>query len=95
MNGLRELIINIGELVSLSLPIVLGLALLGFFWGLAMYIFHAGDESQIEKGKNIMKWGIVSLFIMVSIWGIIEFIQDDLLGDSGDTNIGVIQIDPL
>ena len=56
------------------------MALLAFFWGLAKYIFHSNDEEKKAEGKNIMIWGIVALFVMASVWGIVKFIGDAVLG---------------
>ena len=32
-------------------------------------------EGKAEEGKNIMKWGLIALFVMISVWGIIGFFQ--------------------
>lgn len=69
-------------LISMAIPIVAGIALLVFFWGLAMFIKNAGSEDGQGKGRQIMLWGIVSLFVMVSIWGIVAFLNRDILGMS-------------
>jgi hypothetical protein len=69
--GLVDLI---GTVIGLLTPIVVGLALLYFFWGLAKYILASGDESAKESGKNIMIWGIIALFVMISVWGIVRLI---------------------
>lgn len=61
--------------VNLAVNVVLVLAFLFFLWGLTKFIFAAGDESKIEEGKRIMVWGIVALFVMFSVWGIITFLQ--------------------
>lgn len=89
MTDIQTLIQRVGDLVELSIPIVAGLALLGFFWGLAIFVFQNGSEVDAEKGKNIMKWGLIALFIMVSVWGIIGFFQRDLGIQSGG---GIIQL---
>jgi len=59
--------------VNALVPIVAGLALIVFFWGLVKFIFHAGDEEKRKQGKLVMGWGIVTLFVVASIWGIILF----------------------
>jgi len=71
----RGLVCLFIDLISTAIPIVGGLALLAFFWGLAKFILNAGSESGREEGKEVMKWGIIALFVMVSIWGIIYFLQ--------------------
>lgn len=84
-NGIEALMEEAKYLVGLALPIVSGLALLGFFWGLAMFIFKSGDEAEVDKGKNIMKWGLIALFVMVAVWGIVRFMADTLgVGTAGN-----------
>ncbi len=73
------------DLIYSALPLVIGIALLVFFWGLAKFILRAGDEKAREEGKQIMKWGIIALFVLVSVWGIIEFLQ----GEFGFSNLGI------
>ena len=75
---LQDLLPSVGGVLRNLIPVVFGIVLLVFFWGLAKFIFNAGDEKKIEEGKRIMVWGIIALFVMVSIWGIIRLIQGDL-----------------
>ena len=76
LGNLQELLDAVGSLVERALPIVVGIALLGFFWGLAKFIFSAGDEGAKDEGKRIMIWGVVALFVMVSVWGLVNFLAD-------------------
>jgi hypothetical protein len=74
-----ELINSVGRLVNSLVLLVIALAVLAFFWGLAKFIFNvSGDEKSVEEGKRIMIWGIIALFVMVSVWGIIRFAQGEL-----------------
>jgi len=66
------------DLIRTALPVIAGLALLVFFWGLVKFIFRAGgDEKAVEEGKNLMKWGLIALFIMVSFLAILAFVYRD------------------
>jgi hypothetical protein len=68
-------LVNIfGNLVNLSIGILITLALAVFFWGLVRYIFKLGGDEGAKNGKNLMIYGIIALFIMVSIWGIVSFV---------------------
>ena len=59
-----------------ALPLMVGIALITFFWGLVRYLFSAaGNEKSHEEGRNIMIWGTLALFVMVSVWGLVHFIQ--------------------
>ena len=62
--------------VTLLGPIMITLALLAFFWFLIKFIWLAHDNPDEQaKAKKGMFYGILGLFVMVSIWGIIAFIQ--------------------
>ncbi len=73
--GFISILLN---LIALLIPVLIGLALLFFFWGLARFILKAGDVKAREDGKNIMIWGIVALFVMVSFWGLIAYAKREL-----------------
>ncbi|MEK7116864.1 MAG: hypothetical protein AAB837_01725 [Patescibacteria group bacterium] len=58
------------------IPIAFTLALAIFFYGVAKYIWSAGTDK--DEGKKIMVWGVVALFVMSSIWGIVTFLRGEL-----------------
>ena len=66
----------LGNIVGLLIPIVFALALLYFFWGLAQYILS--EEHDKDKAKKRMLWGIIALFVMSAVWGLVRFIQTNL-----------------
>jgi len=78
-----DIIGELGNLISTAFPVVIGAALLGFFWGLAQYVWKAGDKEAQEKGKRIMIAGIVSLFLIAAIGGIVDVLLSsfDLTGN--------------
>jgi hypothetical protein len=77
--GLSELIDSSYDLVNdVFIPLAFSLCLLYFFWGITKYIKNdAGSEKAVEEGKKIMLWGLVALFVVFSIWGIINFIRGE------------------
>ena len=60
--------------VNAAIPFVFALAFLFFLWGVALFIFSAGNEDAKDKGKRVMIWGIVALFVMVAVWGLVNVI---------------------
>jgi hypothetical protein len=79
LDGIKGMISEIGKLVSMIIPIVMGLALVYFFWGIAQFVLHdAGNDKTREEGKKKMLWGIIALFVMMSIYGIVAFIGNTL-----------------
>jgi len=59
------------------------LAIVVFFWGLIKYLWSMGTEDAHE-GLKIMFWGVIAIFVMVSIWGIIRLLQSTLKVTSTD-----------
>ncbi len=50
-----------------------------YFWGISTNILKMKDEGgQLFKAYFI--WGIIALFVMVSIWGIIQLLQNTIFG---------------
>ena len=56
-------------------PILIGLAFLLFFWGVAKFILSAGNEKELDNGKQFMLWGVLALFLLTSFWGIMQFLS--------------------
>ncbi len=68
------LVKNIKELINNIIPVLFGLAIIYFFWGLIKYIRAAGDPKAASEGKSIMIWGIVALVVMVGVYGLINWV---------------------
>lgn len=85
--GLGSLLSALISLVEMLIPIVSALALLYFFWGVAEYVRSIGDSGKTE-GKSKMLWGIIALFVMFSVWGLVSFVSSDLLGIRPNTSSG-------
>lgn len=74
------------NLIEAIIPVIAGLALLVFFWGLAKFIMNvSGDAKAVAEGKKLMIWGLIAIFIMVSIWGILSFFSGELGFDASLT----------
>ena len=78
LQGINTVAVGIGTIVNTLLPIMMGLAVLAFFWGLVKYIANASDEAAKESGKTLMIWGMVALFVMVALWSILGYVQTQL-----------------
>lgn len=79
-----DLATEIGALVDTAQPVVVGLAILAFFFGLAKYIFQAGDEEAQDEAKQIMIAGVVGLFFIAAIGGIIDLLATSFGIDQGE-----------
>ena len=76
LTRVKSLISSIGDIIEMVIPFVFALALLGFFWGLAKYLLGGAEDK--ESAKNIMIWGIVVLFVMAAVWGLVRFLGESV-----------------
>lgn len=67
---------TINEIINSIIPIILALAVLYFFWGVAQYILNSEDGEKRGKAISTMIMGIIAIFVMVSVWGIIAILQE-------------------
>jgi hypothetical protein len=64
------------DLITTAMPVLSGVALLIFFWGLATFIRNSGDAGKHQEGKDLMIWGVIAFFVLFALWGIIIFAQN-------------------
>ncbi len=66
-----------GIATDIVIPLLVTLAIAVFFWGIVVSIFKSGsDANAVKEGKTLLLWGIVALFVMVSIWGLVGIVSD-------------------
>ena len=80
---LKHTLGTISGVINAIIPIILALAVLAFFWGLMTYLFSGDSGDKKSEGINKMVMGIVVIFVMVSIWGIIRVLQQTFKVDKG------------
>src|SRR3989339_1096690 len=68
----------IKTIMGLILPLLVGIAVLYFIWSLLMFLRESGSKKDEARGH--MLWGIVILFVMVSIWGLVNILGSSLGG---------------
>lgn len=77
---LTDLINQATSLAQAVTPVLVALALLFFFWGVAQWILNMADSDKHKEGKQQMIWGLVALFFIVSIAGLLTILQATFFG---------------
>lgn len=84
-------------------PIILFMfacAMAYFLYGLVQYLLSPGNEEVHKKSKSIMLWGIIGLFIMVAVFGIMKLILSTFgensikINNNGDFVVDRMKVDP-
>ena len=80
---------NLRELVELLVKIFNAAAALMVLAALALFMYsilmnlQSGEATARQNLRTAIMWGILALFVMVSIWGILRIIQSTLFGATG------------
>jgi len=72
----------IDTILNPAINILLGVAMLVFFYGIVKYLYSVA-QGEKTASKAILYWGVISLAVMVSVWGIVKLLQDTFLGSAG------------
>lgn len=89
--NITEIIQLFTDLGMVIMPLLASVGFFVFVLGIARFIKNTGNEKEAKDSKNMIIWGIIGVFVMVTIWGIIAFIKGEL-GFGGGAVIPQIQI---
>ena len=76
--NLETLVRGLGRVINVIIPVLFAVAILFFFWGLIQFLRSAGDPEAQKAGKAHMIYGIIAIFVMVSIYGLVAWLQSTL-----------------
>ena len=77
MNGeAAKLIFNIKEyILNPIIGFMFAVAVVMFIYGIVEYIWSTDNEEKVEVGKKHMIWGIVGIFVMLGVYGILNILS--------------------
>ncbi|MBP6859966.1 MAG: hypothetical protein KBC38_00140 [Candidatus Pacebacteria bacterium] len=78
-----ELELRIGWLLDFVdgyvIPLIFGLAFVVFIWFVFVYFILGGaEEEQRAKGKQFLLWSLIGFVLMLSLWGIVNLLQNTI-----------------
>lgn len=81
----KEFMSQLIGLLDLATLALFSLAIVFFFWQVVrnLWGYDGGNVEQRNKLNQTLFWGILILFVMVSIWGIIAILQQTLSSGLG------------
>ena len=66
-----QLFIN---LIAGGMKLLYIVAFAAFFWGIVLFIINTDDDKKRSEGKEWMKWSVIALFVMITVWGIVAIL---------------------
>ncbi len=77
----KDLVAYVIGLIDLTIPVLFVLALVLFMWAAFKFVYKAGGEAD-GRERDAIIWGLISLFVIFSIWGILRLVCSTLLNSS-------------
>jgi len=71
-NGLAGVVSCITGFINTAIGLIIAAAVLYIIWGAFTMI---RSEEKREEGKKIILYGIIGLFVMISIWGFVNILD--------------------
>lgn len=65
-------------IINPIIVLVFGIALVMFIIGILQYVLNPASDEERDVGRRHILWGLFGMFIMVSVWGIMNIIINTL-----------------
>jgi hypothetical protein len=81
-----NILVTIGAILNIIIPILITLAVIYVIYGVIKYVTASDSDGQAE-GRTVIISGIVGLFVIVSIWGLVAILNSTFGVNQGGPNI--------
>jgi uncharacterized membrane protein YidH (DUF202 family) len=85
--GIGGFIIGVNRVINYIVPFLVGLGVFVIIYGIFTYIRSADDEEKRTVGKQFMVWGVLAVFVMLSVWGLVSVLANTLSFENSGANI--------
>jgi hypothetical protein len=89
MRNFKEIVDKFIDLGNLTITFLAVLALLVFALSVGRFI-RSTESGKTEKTRNLLIWGVVGLFVLVSVWGIVVLVRREF-GWTGDLALPLLK----
>lgn len=76
LNDVLEWVLNLVN--DFFIPLLVALALLAFFWRNIVSLAKKDELVAKAEARTYLFWGLIALFVMVSVWGLVGILADAL-----------------
>ena len=72
---------KIQQIIGQLITIIIALAIVGFLWGIVKILFSSDNTVAKKEGRNFMLYGILIIFVMTSMWGLVKLLEKTIIPD--------------
>jgi len=74
-DNLRATLSSLNAVLGVLLIVIFGIAVVVFSWGVVKYISAAGDAAKLKEARSFILWGIILIFVLVAIFGLVKYLS--------------------
>lgn len=63
------------------LPFIFAIAVFILIWGIFQFVTSGGDEEKRKKGRDTIVWGVIFLFVMLAVVGLVNLLDNTFAFD--------------
>lgn len=67
------------------IPLIISIALILFLIGIVQFVTAGGDEEKRASARGMIIFGIIALFVMVSVWGFVNILSKTFFNGGAGT----------
>lgn len=82
-NDFKSAVDTIRDYINYLIPLLIGLAVFLFIFGLFKYVMAGGDENKIKEARNFIIFGVIGIAVMISVWGLVNLVVATLFPNNG------------
>ncbi len=79
-NNFSELAESIITLLNYASGVIIAAAVATYFYAIASDFKSILSGEMNQRNTNLFVWGVLGLFVMVSIWGILRIVSNSIFG---------------
>jgi hypothetical protein len=85
-HSLTDFVAFVVAYINIIIPVLVSIAVMLFLYAGVRYIYKAEETKGKGAEREAMMWGLVALFILFSVWGILRIMCSVLIGTANCAN---------
>jgi uncharacterized membrane protein len=78
---------SISDFINRLIPLIISIGLVLFLIGIVQFVTAGGDEEKRAAARSMIIFGIIALFVMISVWGFVNILAKTFFANSGTSTL--------
>lgn len=90
--SIRDFLMESICLLRFIIPLLITLGVVFFIWGVIHYLLNPENSAKRDEAKQYILWAIIGLFVIVSMWGLVQIFRATFGFSGSSDNIVIPQL---